>query len=496
MAYATLDEKTLYIQGGTDATSSVKNITQFFSLDLTQSWNTSNPPWKSLPIQHAPSDYWHTMTISKDKQSLIVWGSNTEISTYRIAEETWSISPMPSFKTTRANGFRAVTDPNSGLMYIPAGANQGLNMMEYDPVSGTGRNLSIPMAFNAAVTHYAAAWSSQRNSVLMYGGYYQQNDSITFSTLFQYTPSSSRWNTPTTSGENPGSMDGHCMVSAYGGTKMIMFGGQNRAHAPLGGLYILDIQTWTWTKGADIGASLYRNGMACSVSGDYFIAWGGGQFGKYNEALKTPVIYNLKSGQWTTQFGTSTSNPTTGGSNPDGPSKSPVGAMIGGVVAGVVVIAAIGFIVFRRRKSKTQQKDSNAYTSIEPEGGSDHGSKHFTNIHLQNISPSFKDDNQFQPLQVHTPLANTAMDTNVSYAKEAPVYHEANGSGYVSVQSAKPTPLHAQKPPNNPQLYVWPTSPTPSGKPALRGPQGLQPDPQSWEPHHTPATVSSNHPQW
>ncbi|KAF9083933.1 hypothetical protein BGX27_003969 [Mortierella sp. AM989] len=79
MAYATIDEKTLHIQGGSQSVVGGGSVNQFFALDLTQSnWDIFNPPWKALAVgsgtQVAPVDSLHSMTVSKDKQSLIVWG--------------------------------------------------------------------------------------------------------------------------------------------------------------------------------------------------------------------------------------------------------------------------------------------------------------------------------------------------------------------------------------------------------------------------------------
>lgn len=52
MAYTTVDDNTLYVQGGMTVPESgglAYNTTQFYSLDLTQTgWDTLNPLWKAL----------------------------------------------------------------------------------------------------------------------------------------------------------------------------------------------------------------------------------------------------------------------------------------------------------------------------------------------------------------------------------------------------------------------------------------------------------------
>lgn len=63
------------------------------------------------------------------------------------------------------------------------------------------------------------------------------------------------------------------LLLAYSGTKMIVFGGYDEfAQVAIDTLYILDVPTMTWSQGAKYPPRL---GMVCSVSGDYFIVWGG-----------------------------------------------------------------------------------------------------------------------------------------------------------------------------------------------------------------------------
>ena len=62
---------------------------------------------------------------------------------------------------------------------------------------------------------------------------------------------------------------------AYGGSKMILFGGSTISRRSLGSIYILDMKTLSWMKGPDVDPSQNRSGMACAVAGDNFVAWGG-----------------------------------------------------------------------------------------------------------------------------------------------------------------------------------------------------------------------------
>jgi hypothetical protein len=62
---------------------------------------------------------------------------------------------------------------------------------------------------------------------------------------------------------------------------MFVFGGQslignpNIEGGPRGAIYILDVPSLTWKRGPDVNPTHNRSGMACTVAGDGFIAWGG-----------------------------------------------------------------------------------------------------------------------------------------------------------------------------------------------------------------------------
>ena len=56
---------------------------------------------------------------------------------------------------------------------------------------------------------------------------------------------------------------------------MIVFGGRYTSGVDSGSIYILDVKTMVWTQGTDADPSQNRTGMACTVAGDNFVAWGG-----------------------------------------------------------------------------------------------------------------------------------------------------------------------------------------------------------------------------
>lgn len=192
MSYATVDEKTFYIQGGSDGTS----FNGTYSLDLTElTWLTSKPPWKTL--SQGPDDFGHSMTVSSDKQSLIVWGRLTGISIYNIASNTWKTrTALHVPPISRDFGRRSIADPNSGKIYIPA-ANESQVMLSYDPATGVSSRLSMPpeLSVNPGNTFqsFGAAWSTQRNSILVYGGYIDGAVFQGINKLYEYKPETDKW---------------------------------------------------------------------------------------------------------------------------------------------------------------------------------------------------------------------------------------------------------------------------------------------------------------
>lgn len=97
-------------------------------------------------------------------------------------------------------------------------------------------------------------------------------------TFFEYKPATKVWSNITTTGPSPGPSVNHCMVSAYSGTKLVVFGGYgtgNSSKSGVGSIHILDLTSMVWTAGTPADRSQNRGNPACVVVGDSFLAWGG-----------------------------------------------------------------------------------------------------------------------------------------------------------------------------------------------------------------------------
>ncbi|KAF9983907.1 hypothetical protein BGZ75_004547, partial [Mortierella antarctica] len=273
-AYATIDEKAFYVQGGfTNLTAGASTLTnQLYTLDLTQNWTSSNPPWKAVTgfNGRAPPLSWgNSMAVSRSKESLII-------------------------------------------------------------------------------------------------------------------PRSKVWSRLKTTGDSPGDISSHCMVSAYNGTKMVVFGGNTIAREPQASIFILDVATLTWAQGNDADPSQRRSDMTCTVAGDNFVVWGGEYVASKINLFGTPLIYNLKSKQWTTDFILSdTTLPT---ESPPTlpptmlPSKGINIAAIAGSCAAVIVAIIAAFLIYRRGKYKLLARQSSDLSLAAPDSDTSTKSRGSSNL--------------------------------------------------------------------------------------------------------------------
>ncbi|KAF9347529.1 hypothetical protein BGX26_000995, partial [Mortierella sp. AD094] len=255
MGYATLGEKTLYVHGGVNGPKISNN--KLFALDLTQpSWTSSNPPWRA--ISNGPSLGFESMAISIDQQKLVIWDQVSGISIYSITDSAW---PVINF-TVPINGgpwygSRIVSDPNTGLVYIPSTGDGRKIMIVFNTDTNVASTLAMPPASVLAypISFYSAACSTLRNSILIHGGFFV-GAPFGIGDLIEYQPRSSTWSRVNTTGPAPGALYAHCMVPAYNGDKMVIFGGLDFfSNFTQRSIYILDLKDLVWTQGPDADPS-------------------------------------------------------------------------------------------------------------------------------------------------------------------------------------------------------------------------------------------------
>ncbi|KAF9110693.1 hypothetical protein BGX27_006003 [Mortierella sp. AM989] len=352
-AYATVDERTLYIFGGNS--KEVGWGTQFFSLDLTKSgWDVTNPPWTPLSIGSITMSYavYNTMTISKTQYSLILWSYTGKVSAFDIQGGSRSQVLQDRDFTREISGGNlstSVADPSSGIIYVPY-FNDSMEMVEFNPATLLQQSLPVSNDIPGVLDSYGVVWSTKRKSIILSGG---KSTLSPNNKLVEYVPSLSNWKVLNTTGPFPGELTGHCMISAYNGSKIIVFGGYP-IHPDI---YILDMEELRWTKGESVDPALARYKMVCSVSGDNFLAWGGTKnpIGGLSEHMGTsPIIYNIKDNKWTTQYIISLPPIITESPSIPVAQVPSIGALVGGTVSAFVAVVAISAFMYRRHVRKRQ----------------------------------------------------------------------------------------------------------------------------------------------
>lgn len=167
-------------------------IPQFMSLDLTVSWPSNQPVWHQL--LGGPRQYIFPAAISADGQTLIAFHLRTSFAMrYSIATNSWSSSMIkPDYASIQGVG--AVTDPDTGLVYLAAGFT-GLRdtMSVYDFKSDTittAFRMPAPEVIFRARAYYANVWCKHTKSILYFGGYNVTLDRIASDNILtEFVPS-------------------------------------------------------------------------------------------------------------------------------------------------------------------------------------------------------------------------------------------------------------------------------------------------------------------
>ncbi|KAG0354215.1 hypothetical protein BC939DRAFT_479645 [Gamsiella multidivaricata] len=405
-----IEGQAMWVMGGrTISTDSL--VPQMFSLDLSASWSTTSPSYKHLPDGYAERGIASTLT--KDNQNWFLI-SNQTMYLYNFAASNWATLENDSHITS-SNGIGAATDPETGKIYIPNGYFDSAGVryeLVYDPsYRNSISSTSLPQGLARSFL-YSIAWSTSLKGALMFGGFdYATN--TTSNDLYLYSPTNG-WKLQTATGSIPSPRRAACFVPAYSGSKMILFGGDSNVGSTTddgpayGDIYVLDVVTMTWTRGADADLVSARVGHACAVSGDYFIAWGGFNNGNQDGSVPNVItVYNLKSGTWTTDYVYS----------PPSGSKSNLAVIIGASVSGLVLLILAAVLILRWRRSKEPYvpapiplNDPKPITFAAPRAQSTQVQHPYQYISVQSqsqLQSASADTSYYTEPQSHTPQPHT-----------------------------------------------------------------------------------------
>ncbi|KAG0275535.1 hypothetical protein BGZ95_008670 [Linnemannia exigua] len=515
MAFATVGEHTLYIKGGRTSEGNVVN--QFYALDLTvTSWGTASPPWKELSNASFSNNSaivfpsYHALSASQDEQYLTAWTPDGSKSDYSIRNDAWTPirRAVASSKGSlgRHNRFQVVTDPTTGLVYIPGGHQN--NMLVNNPANNTTTTVLMPQTLEYPYwTHYSFVWSQFTMSFYLLGGGGKTiHGSFSTPQFWEYSPLTKTWTSLQSSGSIPSPSISSCMVSAHNGTKIILFGGR-QGDTLLGRLHILDLRTRIWTQERGVAPHDNRADMACSVSGDNFVVWGGtlpkSSITEMNSG--TPLIFNLRSKRWTDHV-LRTSSPIVSSFSKRGGLES--GGTVIGLVVGALVLVGLIWLCFtplrwsmeeRREKQlqeglqqKTLQGNTQTDSPVEllPLSGDKmevqgapvgllSGQTSYTGPGSLSIlgSPSSSQSYQSPQWSVWSSQVPTALPTSAPLYPQPTPPSSQTIHNPISVQVQYPVqhvqPQHAHTPPHHLQTLVGDSLPSSSSSPpqVTRDPQ-------------------------
>ncbi|KAF9946807.1 hypothetical protein BGZ72_011109 [Mortierella alpina] len=353
-SYITLDDKAFYFMEKTN----VINF-EFFSLDLTISWNAAKAPLQSLPAPPVdPNAPLAPVAVNYDKNSLLYFISNMTPSVYNITTQTWqqgtqltdpnSVIPRSSLEVNHV-----ATDPSTGIAYIPSVDNTDkFSMYTYNTLQRHTSSVTKTIVPGVPVPYhgYSAVWSISRKSVLFYGGQVKNQRGDQYVGLMEYRPSNSQWSSVTAQGViTPGNVTYGCMASGH--------------DSPPFSVFILDVKTLVWTKGAGPKLDQERWSATCTVVNDYFIVVGGSRSGF---DLQRVIVYNIKLDEWTDSYEapearkTPSTTETAEQGNPSAEgmtSGMKIGMIAGGSSTLVFILICGAFLVRRRKMRKTSQAD-------------------------------------------------------------------------------------------------------------------------------------------
>ncbi|KAF9213305.1 hypothetical protein BGZ59_005547 [Podila verticillata] len=295
-----IEGKALYIQAGM---STAGRTLQAFSIDLSKSWNATSPLYAKMKDGIYGAGIPNVLLA--DGESWFLVANSTHSATYNI--QTGAIIYTAStlaFNTSPE--LRAAADPENDNIIIPNGA--GTLASATAVLNGRSGKYNLTLALlDVPAYGYSIAWSSSAKTAFIFGGLVTN----VLSGFFGRWISSgiNTWERISATADDPSAREMACMVPAYNGTKLILYGGRTSTTA-LSDIYVYDVLASKWMQGSPGGLPHARSSHACAVSGDYFIGWGGVQMTVAVPSQYTSV-YNLITNTWVDRYEPPPSKPTT-----------------------------------------------------------------------------------------------------------------------------------------------------------------------------------------
>ena len=336
---------TAYFLGGILSDTSMSS--DFFSLDLSQEFNNSSPPYKSLPSLPAATAY-AAAAMGIDGRIYLLGGqtwdcSSSMVNVFDPATATWGTPQFFGTTPIRRQGARTFLSTDDEMIFYFGGSSTSCSTgatSVYNTLDGLSlknsswfapANSNPPVAeSNFALTKVVVGSGSTQQVLIIGGQTAQQNTYVQMSQLGLFDMGSESWTfvTATTpSGQTaPEERVGHTAVTTSDG-KVIVYGGtvgpSNRAAVPQ--LTILDTSSlpFQWsspTIGGNVSlspsAGLTGHSAIMTDNGTMILAFGKDTNGNFNQQA---YFLDTQKMEWLSTY-TPEASSSSSQSSPDSPS--------------------------------------------------------------------------------------------------------------------------------------------------------------------------------
>ncbi|KAF9581430.1 hypothetical protein BGW38_001544, partial [Lunasporangiospora selenospora] len=210
-AYARIGT-TFYVQGGGNYADNLQP--SFWALDLSTSWTTQQPAWRSLAS--GPTNAYHTAGYSADGTQFITLGRDTAapanvvpanwLNIYNIRSNSWTSSNPSGLAVNSRRDFSGATDVGRNKIYVVGGgsgndggtSNNVFNT--YDIATGTLTEITTPSNGPQNPSSYSAVWIPRMASMLVIGG---MTGGTYPSSIFVYNALDGQWSSQASSDRVP-----------------------------------------------------------------------------------------------------------------------------------------------------------------------------------------------------------------------------------------------------------------------------------------------------
>ncbi|KAG0219624.1 hypothetical protein BGX33_001796 [Mortierella sp. NVP41] len=175
-----------------------------------------------------------------------------------LATKTWAPLSVPLLMNQSEGGLQAIAHPTTGIVYTPRGYSDTATSI-YNMATNDIASAPMPPSPGGGWRYYSFAWSEIRKTFMMWGGWGSASAGASY--FFELNPLTNAWKSVPTTGTVPPLLRSTCMVSAHNGNKMVLFGGNPPGGYAVSTIYILDIQTMSWTQGESADPAERRGRM-------------------------------------------------------------------------------------------------------------------------------------------------------------------------------------------------------------------------------------------